>query len=336
MDFFTDVALKEMSGDPRLFDIRLELLETSLAYYQSFVDQRRNDPALTAQLTAAEEHVASVLAERSSLDELFRSMFEMRLLRIPSVQQDLALSEAQATAAGALTPQVGRPPAAIERQTSAQIRDYLIQEATKVKSATRTVLNEAQIQRLHEISRQVRGIFALSDADIASTLNLTTAQKHIIRSMCADFHNQHHHGPGFFHGPEPRPGTDNNAPPDQRHFPDGPGDWVIESNDPERVDLRAALNQVISTEFSPAQAVAWRLLTGAPYTGLAPRTDMWFFQPRHGPDDHGPGDHAPGAPMESVPGSAGAGASRGNDHGPGEAPVVGGPPVKNGAATTQP
>jgi hypothetical protein len=279
VDFLTSVAINELPSDPQFIQVRWRLLETSLAYYQSFLDQQKDDPALSAQLKAAEGQVSTVLADLEALNDLLRTNFEIRLLGDRSVQDDLKLTQQDAEKINSIAPLASRPPNAkpgVEKQTSAQDRTSMSQELALRKSELSAILSPWQASRLKEISRQVRGVFALFDSDVAPVLGLTPEQKNAVRSACAEFHNGH--GPG---GPPPK---------DQRH---------------DDNEMHKALEHVLA-QFTPAQQSAWKLLTGEPFIGHALPYEEWFG-PRHGgrarPGDRlqGPQDGPDGPPRDGPP-----------------------------------
>ena len=258
VDFFTSIAIKSLPTDPKLLPVRWQLLETSMAYYQSFMDQRKNDPSLAAQLSAAGEQVSTVLAELAAVDELLRTNFEIRLLTEPGVQDDLRLTAAQVTSAGELASNVGsKPPEAkpdSTSMTSQQIRESITLDSSLREASLQQVLTPTQTKRLHEISRQVRGVFAFSDSDVSKTLALTPSQKSTIRSACAEFHNRSHHGPV-------RPGEAS-----------------------EGAVMQSLVERVLS-QFTARQLEDWQLLTGSAYTGRIPRYASWFNPQHHRPGE---------------------------------------------------
>jgi hypothetical protein len=274
VDFLTSMAINELPTDPQFFQVRWRMLETSLAYYQSFLDQQKDDPSRAAQLQAAQAQVTAVLAELSAVDELVRKNFEIRLLLEPSVQSDIALTAQQTNAARSLVSNVAmKPPAQDDSEvhSTEQIRAMVSKDAAQRETALQAVVTPAQEKRLREISRQIRGAFAFSDADVAALMAFTSAQKDAIRSACAEFHNRHHHGP---HGP---------------------------GADSERADMADMLGRIREI-LSPKQLQTWELLCGKPYNGYAPPYEFWFGPQHRGPDG-----------MEREPGDPG-GARGGHDH----------------------
>src|SRR5207253_7091987 len=54
VEFMTRIASGEMPKDPRLAPVRRRLLETSLAYYQEFLQDQRQQSARSEELSRAE------------------------------------------------------------------------------------------------------------------------------------------------------------------------------------------------------------------------------------------------------------------------------------------
>ena len=87
IDTFTQFSEDELASKPTLHQLRRKLLETSLAYYKSFLAQRRDDPTLSKELQATSERVAHLVDELALEDELA----PLALLANPSVQRELAI-----------------------------------------------------------------------------------------------------------------------------------------------------------------------------------------------------------------------------------------------------
>jgi hypothetical protein len=97
VDFFTTKVneMENVPGGDVIQNIRKEMLEASLVYYQGFVDQRKDDPTLEADLTAARAHVTSLLGELLASEDWDRVSQGPRLLGLSAVQKDLLLSDEQ-------------------------------------------------------------------------------------------------------------------------------------------------------------------------------------------------------------------------------------------------
>ena len=271
VDFLTSMAINELPTDPKFFQVRWQMLETSLAYYQKFLDEEKGNPSVSAQLTAAQAQVSSVLAELAAVDQMLRTNFAIRLLPYRDVIEDLGLTQAQLAGCKTLLAQINSDAPDSQSEgtplTSQQIRESALNDAAAHDTALAKILSPVQLKRLQEISRQIRGAFAFSDADVAGALALTPTQKNAVRSACAEFHNRRHHGPPQFGGEQ------------------------------ERSDMAATVQQILA-QLTAHQTEVWNTLVGEPYNGYALPYEFWFSpQPpgRRGPGE-GPDEHRGGPP----------------------------------------
>jgi len=95
VDFFARVAAEELADNPQMTDVRKELLEAALDYYQEFIDDHQDDAEIGGQLTEAQSHVSAILVELSAFEDFDRVMWRVRLLAEPSVREALGLSADQ-------------------------------------------------------------------------------------------------------------------------------------------------------------------------------------------------------------------------------------------------
>jgi serine/threonine protein kinase len=260
VDFFTTTAINDLppSPDPKLFQGRRRLLEASLDYYKSFLEQQPNDVLLDAQLTSAKAQVIAVLAELGAVDEFLRASFEIRLLGMRSVQEDLGLSRQQATDAGKLAARFAAAKPSTKPSpdmTSERIRQMVLRDAAERAAGIGEILAPAQSARLHQVSRQIRGLFAFSDFDISAAVSLTPRQNDVLRSACMTFDKM-------------------------RHIDRG-ATWEV-----ERAEMQAAVANFLSS-LSPRQIEAWRALAGPAYDGEVPFIELWFTPLERRPDPDG-------------------------------------------------
>jgi serine/threonine protein kinase len=257
VDFFTATAINDLPPDPKLFQGRRRLLEASLDYYKSFLKQQPNDASLDAQLTSAKAQVVAVLSELGAVDEFLRATFQIRLLSMRSVQEDLGLSPQQATNVGKLVARFGSAMPSTKPSldmTSEQIREMVLRDSAERTTGIADILAPAQWTRLHQVSRQIRGLFAFSDSDVSSAVSLTPLQNDVLRSACAKFDKI-------------------------RHIDSGATSQI------EKAEMQAALANFLSS-LSAAQVDAWRAMAGAAYNGDVPFYELWFSplepRPNHG------------------------------------------------------
>src|SRR5262249_25013606 len=93
VDFFTQISEEKLGENADPQKVRRELLERALNYYQSFIEQRGDDPSLQAELAASYAKVANLLGdlgadlEALGASQKARSMYEKLISEHPSVQE---------------------------------------------------------------------------------------------------------------------------------------------------------------------------------------------------------------------------------------------------------
>src|SRR5438552_636080 len=91
VDTFLGLSEEELVGKPVLYQLRRKFLEAALAYYNDFLEQRRNDPAVRQELLESTKSVTQIVAELAALERFASFM----LLANRYVQEDLSLSSDQ-------------------------------------------------------------------------------------------------------------------------------------------------------------------------------------------------------------------------------------------------
>jgi hypothetical protein len=287
VDFFSRIAAAEMDK-PEFVDVRKRMLEASLAYYRSFLDDRKDDPSIGAELDAARSRVATILGELSAYDAFFGVQFRIRLLGEESVRKDLGLSAEQAAKTRQLADDsFGKPPPAgfqdLRQMTSDQKREKFSAMAAALEDQLGRVLTEQQAVRLRQIYRQVRGPWAFSEPDIVQALSLTGEQKDGIRAIQAECRDA-----TFRRGPF----GDHQAAADR---------------------LKKDAIARILAQLTPPQVDAWKDLSGEPFTGIVFRPFGPPGPPPGVPPGPGPGPGM-GGPIPDL------GPRRGPPAGPGPGP----------------
>jgi serine/threonine protein kinase len=93
VDFFTQISLEELGDNADPQKVRRKSLERVLKYYQSFIEQRGDDPSMQAELAASYAKVANLLGDLGADLEAFgasqkaRTMYEKLISEHPSVQE---------------------------------------------------------------------------------------------------------------------------------------------------------------------------------------------------------------------------------------------------------
>jgi hypothetical protein len=253
VDFFTDFAANELPKDPSFLRARRELLDRAMAFHQEFLEQRKDDPSVAGELKAAQQRVTSLLAELAAVNDIERLRFSKRLLQNALVRQELALSEEQLAALGEIWqtefPRPMSQPVSEFARLTAERRRELIESAVAASDGElERVLLPAQLQRLREIARQGRGIYAMEDSEVARALALTPDQKRKLRAAQASLET-----------PTLRPMPATTMPsPSRQHRPSPHHD-----DEERRQRNQTALSEVL-TSLSPRQVDTWHALVGEP------------------------------------------------------------------------
>jgi hypothetical protein len=244
------------------------MLEESLNYYRSFLEDRADDPSVAAELDAARARVALFLDEFMALDASQRASSRARLLAEESVQRELKLTSTEIAAARdyaqdfMMRPGGGRGegPADLRRMSAEEKRQRYAARAAEVDAVINRILGPQRAERLREIQRQVRGPLTFSDPDVVQKLALSRDQRTTIRQLQSQYRNTRF-GPGPFEG---------------------------EMSQRRRTQTVTG----ILAQLAPAQKEAWTQLTGAPFTGkIFGGGGGGFGGDHHDGGPGGPGDH---------------------------------------------
>jgi serine/threonine protein kinase/Flp pilus assembly protein TadD len=86
-DFFTKVSETQLLRTPGLQPLRLELVESSLRFYEEFLKERADDPALRSELLATRLRVGKIFGELGRADQA-KSAYEAALEGYESASRD--------------------------------------------------------------------------------------------------------------------------------------------------------------------------------------------------------------------------------------------------------
>jgi len=294
VDFLSRVAADELAGTPESAEVRKEMLEAALDYYQGFLEDHQGATAVGVELDDAQSYVKQILTELSAFEDFDRIDTSAYLLSEPAVQQGLKLSADQISQAASIRTNSstrsfggddmpGRPgaPPDFQDMTEEQKQERFAASASKIEASLKALLTPQQLSRLREISRQVRAPASFSDSDVMDQLSLTREQKESVRRAQAGYRIAMRklfrpggpggpdgpHGPGG-HGPGGPGGLDGpGAPPDA----DGPGREPPDSAsaaDSQQTQRDLAVGKILAS-LSASQWETWKKLTGEPFDGIA-------------------------------------------------------------------
>jgi eukaryotic-like serine/threonine-protein kinase len=255
-----ELAEKELADKPDMQGLRKRLLESALADFQRFIEQRGDDPAAKDELAATRARVQKILGDLAVL----QGAGQFALLKEPAVLDDLRLEPDQRAELKDVAKRLDRQHQDSIRMfhllTPAEREQRLIEVARANEHDATAILTPGQLRRLRQIELQVGGAAAMRDADVALKLNLSTEQKKKLRAVEAETSV----------GPPPK------GPPFDKG---GPGSRK------GQLQHRKRAQELMLAVLTPEQAKQWREMIGEPYEGPAP----WV--PRFGPPGppRGPG-----------------------------------------------
>jgi serine/threonine protein kinase len=226
VDEILRVSEEELANKPFLDGVRRRLLESTLAYYQEFIELRRDDPAAQADLSDTKKRVETILADLAVL----QGAGQLFLLGNPAVLDDLGLDAERRKKLADLSNRMarqGRDKFRDFHKLSAEQRGRLFVELARANDeGVKDILTPKQLQRLRQINLQLHGLHAFDDPEVAAALLLTAEQKSRLRILEAE---QFVCGPGDGPGGPGRGGPGGGGPkglggPGDRGGPGGPGD----------------------------------------------------------------------------------------------------------------
>ncbi|MBW8885928.1 MAG: hypothetical protein JF612_14400, partial [Planctomycetia bacterium] len=196
VDTFLGLSEEELASKPIFYQARRKFLQAALDYYNEFLEQRRDDPAVRDELLESTQWVAQIVEELAALDRFASFM----LLANRYVQQDIGLSADQREKllnVLAISADAGQrvdrhqPPLDVEE---GQLSEQVNQLTEKVEA----VLTAKQFARLKQISIQQRGPFAFKSPEVINALALTADQRKTINAIVEDESpaRRDRHGPG--------------------------------------------------------------------------------------------------------------------------------------------
>jgi serine/threonine protein kinase len=233
------VSEEELADRPGMEWLRKRLLTSVLAYYQEFIEQRRDDPQAQADLLTTTDRVEKILADLAVL----RAASKLHLLGQPGVHDDLRLSDEQRTKVKDLMARVDKQRMdsfnEMTRLTPAERGRQFLKQARANDAEVNAILTREQLSRLRQLGLQSEGPAAFRDPEVASGLQLTTEQRDRIRAIEDEL---------FFAWFKP------------------PGPGGTPGQTPETKERPA--NERILALLTDEQARRWKEMTGEPFKGF--------------------------------------------------------------------
>lgn len=205
VDRLIKVSEEELDDSPIWQGLRKQLLETAVSQYQKLIDESKDDPEATAEMSAAQKRVQQVLADLITL----QGAETLLLLQIDSVLDELKPSDEQRRQLKALTDQLRRQrrfALATADLSPAERQSRRLEQIRETEEAAAKLLTEGQRLRLRQLALQRKGIFAFRDPEVVAVLQLSPGQRLRIRELDNDFFLVMGEGPPPRHDPKHRGG----------------------------------------------------------------------------------------------------------------------------------
>jgi hypothetical protein len=350
VDDFARLGEEELASMPSMLGLRRQMLETALAYYESFLAQRESDPSIRAELAETSARVTRMVDELSVLE----AFAPLVLLNDERVQAELSLDDKQVVQINAIFAELtddiqhdsegaeviadavgaGSPPGSDQLRSA---KDQIV-----------ALLTPDQAKRLDQIALQQRGPFAFRQPAVIAALGLTGEQREQIARVMQEErprppkHEGLHHGPGGprDHGPRHHVPPDHGPPHEHgdgppHHGPPHPGP---PDHGPPHEPGGGPRDHGPPHHVPPDHGPPHEHGDGPPHHGPphpGPPDHGPPHEPGDDPRDHGPPHHVPhdhGAPHEHGDGPPHPGPPHERDgdgpheHGPSHHGPPGGPP----------
>ena len=262
VDDMIQISEEEITDKLHYQGLRKRLLESALAYYHEFIEQRRDDPTAQADLLATQDRVKQILADLAVL----QGASQLPLLSNPAVLDDIGLSPEQRAKIAELSARLDNQRMEsfrnFGRLTPEQRRQQFLDLSRANDAEVRQILTAAQRKRLKQIALQTQPTWVFRDTDVLSELKLTSEQRERLHFIDLDI---------FFSGPPPRPGM----PPEE---------W--RKGEEEKMKKATARALLVLT---PEQQRMWKEIIGEPFRGPA------FVPPNKGKGPPPKGNHPQGS-----------------------------------------
>jgi len=169
-----------LAGHRGLAQLRRRFLATALDYYNDFLEQRRNDPAVATELAQTKQRVAKIVDELAAIDRLA----SLLLLGDPLVQDEISLTDAQRLA---LTSVIDAAKSDAEQQSGSKSIESqsqnLSEQVRELSAVVDAVLSLKQAARWNQLALQQRGPFAFKDPHVIAALALISDQRKQINTI---------------------------------------------------------------------------------------------------------------------------------------------------------
>lgn len=289
-DEMIKLAEDELSDNPFEEGLRMRLLTSALSYYQSFVDEQKENPEAQSDLRETTERLSKIIADLA----LIHADRDTMLLGIGEVRRDLKIfGDQEAWVLDFIKEYYER-----RRAWGPVFRpddNEILLQAKWSNARLETILTSEQRSRVKQLSIQFLGHMAFRDLSISGELNLERSQKQQIQQETERYFASRgmrmgppipgqmpppFNDPGPRGGPDGGPGgherMDSRRPNGERgrlknEFGDGAGGPGREQGGPRFRDGRkgpirdTALMDSLISILNDKQKAKWYELTGEPF-----------------------------------------------------------------------
>jgi len=244
-DQMIELAEVEMADNPALMNLRRQVLESALAYYQELIELRQGDPDAQADLTGTRDHVKRILNDLA----VIQGAGHLYLLKNHDVLDDLKLHGDERSQlvqrVQALEKQHQESSRAFHRLAGDERQKHFVEMARANESAIAELLTEIQIVRLRQIALQCQGPGAFHDSRVIAALKLTVDQRKQIRGFEGSLYLEKR---------------------ELDRSPGAPKGFSWKAFEERRANLMKQITDVLTIE----QARQWREMTGEPFLSRTP------------------------------------------------------------------
>jgi len=251
------LAEVELADNPGMQNLRRQLLEMALAYFQELIELRRDDPDAQADLAITRDQVKKILNDLAVL----QGAGHLFLLKSPDVLDDLRLIGHERERVHEFVSQMDKQHQEsfreFHRLPQEERQNRFVEMARANETALADVLTPAAQVRLRQIALQGQGPMVFRDVTVATTLKLTSDQRKQMRAIEASIY------------------------PEKREFDRPQGSPKMPSWKGMEWKRDGVMKQLVSV-LTADQAKQWREMAGEPFMGHLP-----MFMPGPSPGGFG-------------------------------------------------
>lgn len=175
VETFSSLSESELSHRDNMQDLRRSFLQTSLTFYQDFLDEREDNDSVAADLQATRDHVQRMVEELTVLENLS----PLNLLSQLRVQEELGATDDNAAEVRAAIDDFRRARDSLSNRFVGGLQDENNELSGLLMTLDESIhqhLSQEQLERLRQLNRQRRLPFTFKDSETIAALALTGKQ----------------------------------------------------------------------------------------------------------------------------------------------------------------